>query len=239
MTAATEGSGGGGKASEAADEGKQVASDARDRAKTVGSHAAGQGQEFASTAADRAGDVAGTAKSEVIDLKEEAAVHARALVDQTTTQLSEQAESQTQRARQALGDLADQAAALAEGRTDEAGDLPYYAQQLSGQLRQASQRLDERGFQGLLGDTQRFARRRPGAFLLAAAGLGVLAGRLGRGAKDAGGDGGGPSRSPQPSENERLPNAPTLQQPASGTTGAGTSQTPGDATPAYEPTRPR
>lgn len=181
--------GSGSTASQAADEGKQVASHAADQAKTVASEAAYHGKQLASEAGGVAKELVGTVKEQAVDLRHEVRNQTRTVVDQTVTQLSEQAQSQTERAGQALRTFSDQAAALAEGRTDEAGELSRYAQQVSDQLRQVSLRLEEGGFEGVLGDVQRFARRRPGAFLLGAAALGLLAGRVGRGVKDAGGNG--------------------------------------------------
>lgn len=46
-------------------------------------------------------------------------------------------------------------------------------------------RLDEREPSELLDELRRFARRRPGAFLLGAFAAGAVAGRVARGAKDA------------------------------------------------------
>jgi len=63
-----------------------------------------------------------------------------------------------------------------------------YARQASGEVQRFAQRIDERGFDGLVDDLQSFARRRPGAFLLGAAVTGFATGRLLRGARDAASD---------------------------------------------------
>ena len=63
---------------------------------------------------------------------------------------------------------------------------------MSTKVRDFATGLDQRGFDGALHEVRRFARRRPGAFLLAAGGLGFLAGRGLRASRDqdsANGDG--------------------------------------------------
>jgi hypothetical protein len=57
-----------------------------------------------------------------------------------------------------------------------------------------AERLESGGLEGVLRDVSSYARRRPGMFLLSAAGVGFLAGRLTRAAR-AGSDGGSSSGS--------------------------------------------
>lgn len=175
-------------ASQATEQGKQVASHAADEAKSVASEAGDHSRQLATEAADASRQVVQTVREQVTDLRGEVTSQARTVFDQTTSQLSEQAQRQTEKAGQALRTLSEQTSALAEGRTEEAGELSRYARQVSDQLGQLSQRLEQGGFDAMLGDVQRFARRRPGAFLLGAAALGVVAGRLGRSAKEATGE---------------------------------------------------
>jgi hypothetical protein len=75
--------------------------------------------------------------------------------------------------------------ALLEGRRDEAGSLPDYAEQLARQLQRGADRIDELGLKGVLDEVQRFARRRPGAFLAGAAVAGFVVSRFGRSAVEA------------------------------------------------------
>ena len=67
----------------------------------------------------------------------------------------------------------------------------------------------------LLDDVRRFATRRPGTFLLLAAGAGLLAGRLTRGLRDAGSEDDSTSQQPAPT-GRNLPR-PSAAQPVRGT----------------------
>lgn len=114
-------------------------------------------------------------------------MESRNLLDEGRSSLKGQAQDQTERLNGVLGELNGNLQALLDGRPDEAGMVGDYARRVSSQVRRYSDGIDQRGFDGLLDDVQRFARRRPGAFLVAAAAAGFLAGRLGRGVRDAAG----------------------------------------------------
>lgn len=173
-------------ASDAADSAKQVASNASESAKQVASSATDSARQVASTATESARDVASTAADQARQVASTATDQARSVVSQAVSQLSEQAESQTQRAGQGLRALSEQANALAQGRVDDAGPLGSIAEQAADRLQQLAQRVENGGLEGLLGDVQQFARRRPGAFLVSAAAIGFLAGRVGRSVQAAG-----------------------------------------------------
>ncbi len=59
------------------------------------------------------------------------------------------------------------------------------AHQVAERARSLSRHLDGREPSELLDDVRRFARQRPGTFLLGALAAGVIVGRLARGTKDA------------------------------------------------------
>jgi hypothetical protein len=99
-------------------------------------------------------------------------------------QLREQANAQATKVADSMRRLSAEFRALSEGRVQEAGSVREYAQQATSKLDQFAGQIDERGFEGLVDDLQRFARRRPGAFLLGAMGAGFLAGRLFRSVRD-------------------------------------------------------
>jgi uncharacterized protein YjbJ (UPF0337 family) len=147
---------------------------------------ADQGRQVAGTAADQARNVAGTAKEQAGNVAQEAKSQARNLVSEARGTLKGQAESQTQRAGQAAHGVAESLQALTEGRMDEAGPFGDYAQQAAEQVRRFAERIDRQGFDGLLDDVQRFARRQPVTFLIGAAVAGFAVGRVARGARDAG-----------------------------------------------------
>jgi len=165
----------------AADKAKQAASEGRE----VGQHAAESGKEVAGTAMENAQNVASQARQQGVQLKQEATAQIHTVAQETTSQLREHASTQTERAAQQLRTFSDQARAFSEGRTDEAGQLPQLAQQATETLANIADRLETHGIDGVMHDAKRFARRRPGAFLLMATAAGFGIGRVVRGAKVA------------------------------------------------------
>lgn len=148
------------------------------------------------------------ARQEASAVMSEAGTQARNLVDEATTALRSQASEGTGRAAGGIGDLGTRLQALAHGDVDRAGDLGRYAEDLGQRLTGMADRLGDRGFDGLVDDVQRFARRRPGLFLAAAATTGFVAGRLFRGATaDASGQNG---QRPATSELQGGPDATAL-----------------------------
>jgi hypothetical protein len=166
-----------------------VATSAKDVASTTTTEAA----QVAGTASDGAKDVAKETGRQVNQVAGEAAEHARQLLAQTGDQLKEQAAAQTGRAAEGLRTVTSQLTALRNGRPEEAGAVGDYAQQLTAKLGEVADRLDDRGFEGIVDDVHRFARRRPGVFLMAAGAAGFLAGRFLRGTQAASSDGDAPA----------------------------------------------
>jgi hypothetical protein len=144
-----------------------------------------QGRQVADTAKGEARGVAEEAKGQAGRVAEEAKEQGRNLLSEAQSQLRQQASSQTDRAAGFVQEIAGSLRALSEGRTEEAGPLGDYARQATQQVQQFADRIEQRGFDGLVQDVQRFARRRPGGFLLGAAVAGFATGRLVRGARDA------------------------------------------------------
>jgi len=142
-------------------------------AKEEASNVAGQ-------AATAAQGVAQTAKEEAAHVASEAKSSAQDLLSQAKSGLSSQAGTQQQKAAEGIRTISSQLQSMA--------DAPDQQGMASDLIRQAAQRsesvaswLENRQPGDLLGEVQRFARNKPGTFLLLAAGAGVLAGRLTRG----------------------------------------------------------
>ncbi|WP_142058392.1 hypothetical protein [Pseudarthrobacter sp. B4EP4b] len=142
---------------------------AKEEASNVAGHAATAAQGVAHTAKDEAANVAAEAKSNAQDL-----------LAQAKSGLTSQAGTQQQKAAEGIRTISSQLHSMASAPDQQgvASDL----------IRQAAQRsesvaswLENKQPGDLLGEVQRFARNRPGTFLLLAAGAGVLAGRLTRG----------------------------------------------------------
>jgi len=147
--------------------------------------AAERASQVAGAAGAEARDVAGDVREEAKAVASEAGTQVHNVVDSTRSALRTQARRNTERASGALGDLGSQFRALAEGDREGAGALGRYADEAGARLRSVADRLNSKGFDGVVDDVQAFARRRPGAFLAIAAATGFVAGRLFRGAQAA------------------------------------------------------
>ena len=147
--------------------------------------AAERASQVAGVARDEARDVASDVRGEAKAVGSEAATQVHKVVDSTRSALRTQVRQNTERASGALGDLGSQFRALAEGDREGAGSLGRYADEAGARLRSMADRLNSKGFDGVVDDVQAFARRRPGAFLAVAAASGFVAGRLFRGAQAA------------------------------------------------------
>jgi hypothetical protein len=110
--------------------------------------------------------------------EQDAAAHARQLVDETRGQLRTQASEQTDRLTGTLRDIAGQLRSMAEGKGATTGVVGDVTSQLASTAQRAAGRLDEGGLDAMMADVKRFARNRPGVFIAAAVGAGFVAGRL-------------------------------------------------------------
>lgn len=134
----------------------------------------------ASTASEATKDVAGQVTEQTKAVAVEAKVQAQQMLASTKTEVQQQAE---ERARQAAGHLREMSTsinALLDGRPYEATQLSGYLQQAQSKIDGVVDRLETAGPQGIVDDVSSFARRRPGAFLVAAGFAGFAIGRLAR-----------------------------------------------------------
>jgi hypothetical protein len=137
----------------------------------------------ASTAKNAAGGVVDTAKGEAANVAQEVKLNARQLLTQTKGELTDQAATQQQRVAEGLRSISDELSTMA-GASNNGGLAADLVQQAADRSSSVAQWLENRDPGSLLNEVKSFARRRPVAFLLLAAGAGVLAGRLGRGMAD-------------------------------------------------------
>ena len=146
-------------------------------------------RRVADAASSAAGDAASTAGGEAKRVVSEAKDQARSVVSEAKDQVSglvskardelrTQTADRSQQAASGLRTLSDQLQALGEGRPDDAGPLAGYVTDARQQVASFASRLEYRGIDGVVDDVARFARRRPGMFLLAAAGAGFVVGRF-------------------------------------------------------------
>jgi len=149
----------------------EVAGATREQAEAVATTAKEQASEVASTAAEQARVVAGDARQQ-----------ARQLVEDSRRQLRDQAGEQANRAASSLRDLGTQLSRMASGQGAPEGTVHDLATQAAQGLSQFADSLQAKRPEELLADVRRFARQRPGAFVLGALGAGFVAGRLFRAA---------------------------------------------------------
>ncbi|NJC23816.1 hypothetical protein BJ994_002892 [Arthrobacter pigmenti] len=128
---------------------------------------------------DSAKNVASTAGSEAKNVAHEAGAQARNLLGELGSDLKSQAGTQQQRVSEGLRSLSDELRSMADN--SEGGTAQQLVQQAAQRTGNAASWLDGRDPGSLLDEVTGFARRRPGTFLLIAAGAGLLAGRLARG----------------------------------------------------------
>lgn len=148
----------------------------RDQARQVGSEAAQAGGAIAQTAREQGREVVG-----------EATRQARNLYGEARTQLHSQAGDQQRRAASGLRSLADEMRSMAQ-QGGQAGPVTELAHQAAERVHGVAGWLEQREPGDLVNEVRDYARRNPGTFLVGAAVLGVLAGRLTRNIA-AGGDG--------------------------------------------------
>ena len=191
-------------------------------------------QEAASSAAGEGKHVAGVAKDEARNVASEAASQARTVahgvLNDVSSQVSDQSRTQQDRLGSTLAGLGDDLEKMAaQADSGLASDL---AREAATRARTLGDHLQGREPAELLEDVRRFARQRPGTFLLGALGAGVVAGRLLRGAKD--GIEAASAQSSRPAQTDALASTPRPTYSASapartGTTGGTGLGDPSDA----------
>ena len=190
--------------------------------------AKGEAADVKRQAADSAQTVAETAKTEAANVAAEVKTNARDLLHQAKSDLTDQAGTQQQRVAEGLRSISTELHTMAA-----ASDQPGVATDL---VRQAAERssavagwLDGRDPGSLLTEVKSFARQRPGAFLLLAAGAGVLAGRLSRslsaGAPEPAATGAASTTGARVPDTGMAVPPPPVQMPAPETTTAGFADT--------------
>lgn len=132
----------------------------------VKDHALGEVDDLRVEVGDELREVAGEARQHVGDIASTAAQELKAQADQQAT-----------RAGAGLEGIARQLSAMARS-SDEQGVVPDLVASLGTQVEDLATRMQDGSFDEVVDDVRRFARRRPGLFLLAAAGAGFAASRV-------------------------------------------------------------
>lgn len=160
-----------------------IANETKDEVRGLAEHARGAGQQVASNAGSAASDVAGTAKEQASTVASTALGEVRGLMGQAGDQVRTQAEEQTHRLAQNLRQMSEQLRKMAS-QSDAEGPARDLVHQAAHHGTRAADFIESRGPSGIIDEVQRFARRRPGLFLLGAAAAGAAIGRITRATKD-------------------------------------------------------
>ncbi|KUG57637.1 hypothetical protein AVL61_16510 [Kocuria rosea subsp. polaris] len=144
-----------------------------------------EANQLKSEAADSGRRVKETAKDQAVAVKEEAAHQAQDLFGQLRSDLREQVGPQQDRIASTVRSVSDEINALSRGEKPESDYVTGLLGSVSGRVESVASSLENKDARELLDDVRRFAARRPGTFLAVAAGIGLLAGRATRGAKDS------------------------------------------------------
>lgn len=99
------------------------------------------------------------------------------VLDDARDKARHQANDQAHRAAGALREMANQLSSMADS-SDEEGVMVDMANDGADRIRSVANHIDANGFDGIMNDIQGFARRRPGAFIAAGMGAGMLIGRF-------------------------------------------------------------
>ena len=194
-----------------------------------------QAGEVAKTASDAGKHVAGVAGEQAGQVASEATHQVKQLVQQTRSELTEQAATQQKRVASGLRSLSKELSAMAHG-SEQPGMATDLAQQAGERANAVASWLEEREPGHVVDEITRFARQRPAAFLALAAGAGFLVGRLGRGLKAASDDSNDNGNDASPQDFGNTPNpriANTRPQ------GYATAPQPQPAVPAHTGLRPQ
>lgn len=145
--------------------------------------AEGQAAQVAQDATESGRRVAGTAAYQGRNVAEEGRRQVQELSRQVGQQVDEQSRMQKDKAASGLRSLADELTGMAVyGHGGVAAEL---ASNAASKAQDAAGWLDRHEPGQLVDEVRDFARRKPGTFLLGALAVGVVAGRLTRGAVDA------------------------------------------------------
>lgn len=135
--------------------GQQKTDEMKEEGRQLKDQARSKGERVGRQAKEEMGNVIGDARSKARD----------------------QADDQTHRAAGALRGMADQLNSMASGAGEE-GMMVDLAQNGAERIRFFANHLDDAGFDGIVNDVENFARRRPGVFIAAGMGLGMVLGRV-------------------------------------------------------------
>ena len=133
--------------------------------------------EATSALAEKAGEVGSAVSVEARNVAQDARDHARQMAFESRESLRSEASNQAARLASTLREISGQLRSMAD--TQPGGGVAVdMGRQLADTATRAADKLETGGVDATLADLKRFARRRPGLFLMGAMGAGFAAGRL-------------------------------------------------------------
>lgn len=147
-----------------------------DRSRT--DEAKDRASDVASGAQQKAGEVAQQARDEVASVASAAGGKATELAGTARQELRDRAQSEASNVGERMRSIADELRAMGQTSQEQGGMTAGLVDQLADRMETGARRLSDGDLDTILQDVKRFARNRPGAFLLGAAGAGFLVGRI-------------------------------------------------------------
>lgn len=180
-----------------------------------------QTENTTSKAREQAGEVADTAKEEAKGVAHEASQQARESARNLKSDVSSRANEQAAKVSNTLRDTSRQLHSMADSNSESSSVVSSVVREGANAADRLAGRLDQGGVEGVMADIRAWGRRNPGTFLLGAATLGFVTGRIVRNMSSNGGNG-----------DASRQYAPSMARTSSGMTpGTSTEFTPSPASP--------
>lgn len=158
---------------------------AKRKAAETADEAKGQAKSVAQDAKGAAQDLAQTAQSEVAEVKDAAVEQAKSFAGTMQEQLGSQAGTQQERLALQARSITDDLHRVLTGEQPQSDMVRQAFTTVADRAESLTQRLETTEPADLVREVRGFAARKPGTFLAMALGVGLVAGRLTRGMRDA------------------------------------------------------
>lgn len=146
---------------------------------STGQSVSDAGRQVAGTAQDEAKNVASSAGEQAANVASEARDQTRNLLDQTMSEARSQTNDQMSRIGGKVRELASEMQQMAS-QSEQRGPAAHVVGDLAARGSDVADWLEGHGPEDLVSSVRRYARRSPVGFLVAAAGAGLVVGRLAR-----------------------------------------------------------
>jgi hypothetical protein len=146
--------------------------------KSTAEQAKEKAADVAASATQSAGEVAGEAKDKAAEVAVTAADQLGSVVGTARQELRSKAADEASNLGRRLEEIAEELRAMGTASSEHGGVAANLVTGVADQVDRSARRLSEGDLDAALEDVKRFARNRPGTFLLGAMGAGFAVGRL-------------------------------------------------------------